>query len=111
VHEFAHCHRDLRQPGRIQRFANEAIGLRADGYTRRCAQDTTFMAAAHLAEGELDAACGKASEALDIASRLNSSQCNDFLRSFRDSLRPYGKERVVREFGERTEEMYSGMAV
>ncbi|MGR7000209.1 hypothetical protein ACU686_22640 [Yinghuangia aomiensis] len=37
VHEFAHCHRDLRQPERTQQFANEAIGLRADGYTRRCA--------------------------------------------------------------------------
>ncbi|NUP31732.1 MAG: transcriptional regulator [Streptomycetaceae bacterium] len=111
VHEFAHCHRDLRQPERTQRFANEAIGLRADGYTRRCAQDTTFMAAAHLAENELDAACSKAAEALDIATRLNSSQCNDFLRTFRASLRPYEKERVVREFSERTEDMYVGMAV
>ncbi|MGW0663471.1 transcriptional regulator [Streptodolium elevatio] len=111
IHEFAHCHRDLRLPRATQEFANEAIGLRTDGYTRRCAQDTTFMAAAHLEEGDLDQACAKASEALDIASRLNSSQCNDFLREFRTRLHPHEREPVVREFSEHAEELYAGMAV
>lgn len=111
AHEFAHCHRDLGMPHATQRFAHEAIGIRADGYTRRCAQDTTFMAAAHLVERELDQACAKAGEALGIASRLNSSQCNDFLREFRTQLQPFAGERVVREFSERAEELYAGMAV
>ncbi|MDI2128725.1 transcriptional regulator [Yinghuangia seranimata] len=111
MHEFAHCHRDLRLPKATQGFARDAIGLRTDGYTRRCAQDTTFMAAAHLEERELDQACAKAGEALDIASKLNSSQCNDFLREFRTRLKPYARERVVRDFHERAEELYAGMAV
>ncbi|NUU20161.1 MAG: transcriptional regulator [Streptomycetaceae bacterium] len=111
IHEFAHCHRDLRLPRATQGFAREAIGLRTDGYTRRCAQDTTFMAAAHLEERELDQACAKATEALDIAGKLNSSQCNDFLREFRTRLKPYQTERVVREFHAQAAEMYAGMAV
>jgi len=99
-HEFAHSHRDLGLHDRIHEYAGESLKLRREGASRRCAQDTTFMAAAHLAQGDLDAACDKATDALRIAGTLSSTQCNDFLADFRTRLRPYAKEPIARAFTE-----------
>ncbi|MFI6978240.1 hypothetical protein ACIBSV_06545 [Embleya sp. NPDC050154] len=109
-HEFAHSHRDLGLPEKIHGFAGESIKLRRAGASRRCAQDTTFMAAAHLAQGDLDAACLKATDALRIAGNLSSAQCNDFLADFRRRLRPYGREPIARAFSEEADQVMGDLA-
>ncbi|MYW02044.1 hypothetical protein [Streptomyces sp. SID3343] len=109
-HEFAHSHRDLGLQDKIHGFASESLKLRREGATRRCAQDTTFMAAAYLAQGELDAACGKATDALRIAGNLSSTQCNDFLADFRRRLQRYDKEPIVRAFNEEAEQIMGELA-
>src|SRR6185437_6790112 len=54
--KFAHCFKELRQPGNACRFAERSLDMDAD-YIRGRAFNLTLLATAHAQAGEVEAAC------------------------------------------------------
>jgi hypothetical protein len=72
-------HRDLRElhhrrgiPPASTHFA-AAIRQREPGYDRVTAMDLVGLAAAHFAEGDLDAGCATARQSIDLAAQMDSA--------------------------------------
>jgi tetratricopeptide (TPR) repeat protein len=91
---------DLHDPARaLTHFAAaRQAAYSSDGYVRDNALYLARAAHAHLALGDLEAACSTAAEALSQNDSVDSLRPSNALGDFRDRLAPYHSARVVREF-------------
>lgn len=101
--ELAHCHRDLDQPKEAGACAQEALAAHPPTRERRRAIGLFLLASTLLRRRELEHACRVGAEATELLGRLRSVRCSEYLDDFREQLRPFAGERVVREFAERLE--------
>lgn len=101
AHWFAQCYLDLGNPHMTERFASEALSLRAGtGPLCRRVQEMTFIAIAQLHSGNLDLACATGSGALKEAQRLSSPYTLGFLSRLRDRVGSHRDDANARDFDE-----------
>lgn len=95
--EAALCHRDLGEAYTAEVLAESSIAANTNR-RRRQAISRSVLATAHLQQGRLDQAVAVATSALDGLSGVRSERSVQAMRDFRQRLRPYGAEPMVREF-------------
>jgi hypothetical protein len=101
----ASCLRDLGKPAA---GVEPQVACALDAYDPVCVRSRGFahivLATAHLAAPpaiDVEAACGAADKALDIAGRVRSARVREHLADFLQRLQPYHAEPAAREFAER----------
>lgn len=88
----------LGRPGEAEPHLRRAVGLLGPGFSRDRALWLCKLAAARLAMGSVEQACGTATEAAVIIHRLDSPHCQRNLTDFRVAATPYARSAAVREF-------------
>ncbi|MFF2377044.1 transcriptional regulator [Streptomyces xiamenensis] len=96
--ELAHCHRDLGQGGRLRERATQALAAHPESRARRRAIGLVLLATGHLQEGELEAACATADQAVTTLSSLRSGRGATYFEDFRTRLDPHQHDPRVRDF-------------
>lgn len=90
------------QARNARRELERALALHPPHLVRERAQFLTHLAEAHLAERDLDAACGMLGDAFDIATRTQSTRIVERVRTVRRAVdRKYGDSNAVRALDER----------
>jgi hypothetical protein len=102
----ATCLRDLGKPAPgVEPLVESALRAYDPSCVRSCGFAHTVLATAHLGGpglgGDVEAACGAAEKALDIAGRVHSARAKQHLADFVQRLQPYLGEPAAREFAER----------
>jgi hypothetical protein len=102
----ATCLRDLGKPAPgVEPFVESALRAYDPSCVRSRGFAHTVLATAHLAGRgpgvDVEAACGSADKALDIAGRVHSARAKQHLADFVRRLRPCLAEPAAREFAER----------
>ncbi|MFC4464652.1 hypothetical protein ACFPH6_08795 [Streptomyces xiangluensis] len=92
---------DLGRPAEAQVKFRAADAAYGPGYVRTHALYLTRMATAQLQQRDVDAACGSATQALDLLADINSARSIDHVQTFAKQLLPYQSTPVAREFLER----------
>jgi hypothetical protein len=101
--ELAHCHRDLNQPEAAAERARESLEGHPEQRARRRAIGLFLLAGARLQQRELEHACQIGAEGVELLGTLRSNRGAEYLDDFRQRLRQYENEPVVREFMARLE--------
>lgn len=98
--EFAHCFRDLGDPGAACRHAELSILTSKSLYVRSLSFCRTVQATGHLLAGDLDQATALATAVVDTAAeQVRSHRVLAYLADFRGRLAQYPDARAAREFG------------
>jgi len=98
--EFAHCHLDLARSHDAVEWASRSLAL-ASGQAPRSDYFVIMVAAkAHLDQGQPDAACRLASEAIPLADQFKSARSARYLAEFRARLQAFKRSPVVRAFAD-----------
>ncbi|MER5353044.1 regulator [Kitasatospora sp. NPDC002551] len=98
--EFAHCYRDLQQWRTAAQHAEKSLRLRSPAYARSRIFCRLVLATARLGMGDLDEACGMATDALRAAGEMRSARSLEYVRDFHRRLTPYRGSAVARAFEE-----------
>ncbi|MFJ4669376.1 regulator [Kitasatospora purpeofusca] len=98
--EFAHCYRDLQQWRTAAQHAEKSLRLRSPAYARSRIFCRLVLATARLGMGDLDEACGMATDALRAAGEMRSARSLEYVRDFHRRLTPYRGSPVARAFEE-----------
>ncbi|MFE6872193.1 regulator [Kitasatospora sp. NPDC057692] len=98
--EFAHCYRDLQQWRTSAQHAEKSLRLRSPAYARSRIFCRLVLATARLGMGDLDEACGMATDALRAAGEMRSARSLEYVRDFHRRLTPYRGSPVARAFEE-----------
>ncbi|MFE7585928.1 helix-turn-helix domain-containing protein [Streptomyces gardneri] len=95
------CYLDLGEPDKaVTSFTQARKALNpADQRTRGLF--LTRAASAHLREGDVDAGCATAHEALDLAEQLQSARLNDHIQNMLAELQPVNHTPYARDLQER----------
>lgn len=96
--ELAHCHRDLGQGDRLRERATQALAAHPESRARRRAIGLVLLATGHLQEGELEAACATADQAVTTLSTLRSGRGAGYFEDFRTRLDAHQHDPKVRDF-------------
>ncbi|MFD7510410.1 transcriptional regulator [Streptomyces sp. NPDC059853] len=96
--ELAHCHRDLGQGDRLRERATQALAAHPESRARRRAIGLVLLATGHLQEGELEAACATADQAVTTLSTLRSGRGAGYFEDFRTRLDAHQHDPRVRDF-------------
>jgi hypothetical protein len=96
---FAHCFRDLREWEHAERYARCALDMN-DHYVRSRTFNTALLATSYV-ETDLDRACATGTEAVQLASGLQSSRSRRYIRDLQRRLDSRSHEPVVQRFNER----------
>lgn len=99
--EFAHCYRDLAQPGRAAEHAARAITGSDSQYPRSDFFVTMVLADAYADQDDPEQACQTAMTALHAGEALSSARCVAYLREFRQRLDRFDGNHAARDFHER----------
>lgn len=97
----AECYRDLKLPGQVRRFTEQALSRPTEEYVRSHGLRLVVSAVAELESGNLDAACAAGTRAVEVAGRISSARTNEYVRDLLHRLEPYGDEPRVAELRER----------
>ncbi|MER5870011.1 sporulation protein [Streptomyces sp. NPDC002044] len=97
----AECYRDLKLPGQVRRFTEQALSRPTEEYVRSHGLRLVVSAVAELESGNLDAACAAGTRAVEVAGRISSARTTEYVRDLLHRLEPYGDEPRVAELRER----------
>ncbi|MEU8568803.1 MFS transporter [Streptomyces pathocidini] len=97
----AECYRDLKAPGQVRRFTEQALSRPTEEYVRSHGLRLVVSAVAELESGNLDAACAQGTRAVEVAGRISSARTTEYVRDLLHRLEPYGDEPRVAELRER----------
>ncbi|MDT0270334.1 MFS transporter [Streptomyces sp. DSM 44915] len=97
----AECYIDLKVPGQVRRFTEQALSEPTEEFVRSHGLRLVVAAVAELESGNLDAACAAGARALQVAGRISSARTTDYVRNLLHRLAPYGDEPLVKELQER----------
>lgn len=101
--EVAHCLLDLERPTEAAERADESLAMLPEPRVRRRVIGLFLLATAQLRARELEHACHTGTQAVQLLGQLRSDRGSEYLSDFRDRLKPFQDEPVVREFAARTE--------
>jgi len=108
--EVAHCQFDLGHHRDAQRHVAQAISGVARLHTRRRAIDTALLASSLARRAQLDEACARGRDAVDLAARTSSMRCVQRAAQLRVELEPYLSYPPVGEFMEYIREVLPAAA-
>ncbi|MFF8960476.1 MFS transporter [Streptomyces sp. NPDC014894] len=97
----AECYRDLKAPGQVRRFTEQALSRPTEEFVRSHGLRLVVSAVAELESGNLDAACAAGTRAVEVAGRISSARTTEYVRDLLHRLEPYGHEPRVAELRER----------
>jgi hypothetical protein len=97
----AECYRDLKAPGQVRRFTEQALSRPTEEFVRSHGLRLVVSAVAELESGNLDAACAAGTRAVEVAGRISSARTTEYVRDLLHRLEPYGDEPRVAELRER----------
>ncbi|WP_413753115.1 sporulation protein [Streptomyces sp. R-74717] len=97
----AECHLDLKAPGQVRRFTEQALSRPTEEFVRSHGLRLVVSAVAELESGNLDAACAAGTRAVEVAGRISSARTTEYVRDLLHRLEPYGHEPRVAELRER----------
>ncbi|MEV0127379.1 helix-turn-helix transcriptional regulator [Dactylosporangium sp. NPDC050688] len=97
---FGHCFRELKQGKQAERFAVQSLKMDSR-YVRGRAFNLLLLATACAQVGDAARACAIGDKALELTTRLHSARAHGYLRELQNSLAPYGKAPLVRQFNTR----------
>ncbi|CAL9509598.1 MFS transporter [Streptomyces sp. enrichment culture] len=97
----AECYRDLKAPGQVRRFTEQALSQPTEEFVRSHGLRLVVSAVAELESGNLDAACEQGVRAVEVAGRISSARTTEYVKDLLHRLEPYGDEPRVVELRER----------
>ncbi|MBQ0827923.1 MFS transporter [Streptomyces tagetis] len=97
----AECYRDLKAPGQVRRFTEQALSKPTEEFVRSHGLRLVVSAVAELESGNLDAACEQGVRAVEVAGRISSARTTEYVKDLLHRLEPYGDEPRVAELRER----------
>ncbi|AOW87745.1 MULTISPECIES: hypothetical protein [Streptomyces] len=97
----AECYRDLKAPGQVRRFTEQALSQPTEEFVRSHGLRLVVSAVAELESGNLDAACEQGVRAVEVANRISSARTTEYVKDLLHRLEPYGDEPRVVELRER----------
>ncbi|WP_448320463.1 MFS transporter [Streptomyces sp. CO7] len=97
----AECYRDLKAPGQVRRFTEQALSKPTEEFVRSHGLRLVVSAVAELESGNLDAACEQGVRAVEVAGRISSARTTEYVKDLLTRLEPYGDEPRVVELRER----------
>ncbi|MDT0321300.1 MFS transporter [Streptomyces millisiae] len=96
----AECYIDLKVPGQVRRFTEQALSEPTEEFVRSHGLRLVVGAVAELESGNLDAACAAGARAVEVAGRISSARTTDYVRDLLSRLAPYQHEPSVKELQE-----------
>ena len=106
----AECYIDLKVPGQVRRFTEQALSEPAEEFVRSRGLRLVVAAVAELESGNLDAACEAGAKAVEVAGRISSARTTDYVRDLLQRLAPYENEPLVKELQERARSVLAAPA-
>ncbi|WP_239406152.1 helix-turn-helix domain-containing protein [Frankia sp. Cj3] len=94
------CYVELTKPRRAEPLLTNALKHYNDDHAREVALYETWLAEVHIQKGDIDQACAKATRALLLDARTNSTRSSERVQTLRAKLRPYADSHAVQEFEE-----------
>ncbi len=94
------CYVELGKPDRAEPLLTDALRNYSDDHAREVALYETWLAEVHFQKGDIDQACAKATRALLLDARANSTRSSERVQTLRAKLRPYADNHAVQEFEE-----------
>ncbi|MEU9890078.1 hypothetical protein [Sphaerisporangium sp. NPDC051011] len=95
--EFAHCFRDLGRPTDARRYALQCLDAETADYARSRTFSRLVLAAALLAQDELEEACTVVAAALPRIRETGSTRCRTYLRGLTTTLNNHATHHDVRD--------------
>jgi hypothetical protein len=106
----AECYMDLKVPGQVRRFTEQALSEPTEEYVRSHGLRLVVAAVAELESGNLDAACEVGARALEVAGRISSARTTDYVRDLFHRLEPYRNEPPVIQLREQARSLLAAPA-
>ncbi|MEO3756243.1 MFS transporter [Streptomyces sp. B6B3] len=106
----AECYIDLKVPGQVRRFTEQALSEPTEEFVRSHGLRLVVAAVAELESGNLDAACAVGQRALQVAGRISSARTTDYVRDLLHRLEPYDHEPLVKELREQARSLLAAPA-
>jgi tetratricopeptide (TPR) repeat protein len=103
----AECYRDLKLPGQVRRFTEQALAKPSEGFIRSHSLRLVVSAVAELESGDLDAACAVGSQAMDVAERISSARSREYVKDLLLRLEPHRGEPQVAALAARARALVS----
>jgi tetratricopeptide (TPR) repeat protein len=97
--KIAHCFRALGQGRVAEKYAARSLEMNPD-YVRGKAFNMALLASSYALQGEVEQACARGQEAVDLAAGLDSARALAYIRDVLRSLAPYASARQASEFTE-----------
>jgi hypothetical protein len=97
--KIAHCFRALGQGPLAEKYALRSLEMNPD-YVRGKAFNMALLAMSYALQGEVEQACARGRQAVDLAAGLDSSRALAYIRDVLRSLAPYASARQAGEFTE-----------
>ncbi|GIF01615.1 hypothetical protein Ari01nite_90790 [Paractinoplanes rishiriensis] len=95
--EVAHCMFDLGAHDTAQREIRQAVDGVGNGRVRRLAIDTALLASSLAASGDVEEACARGRDAVDLAAGITSARAVQRVAQLRVDVIPYEDSRSVIE--------------
>jgi hypothetical protein len=95
--KIAHCFHALEQGKQTEKFALRSLDM-DPRYIRGKAFNTALLAIGYALQGELDQACVRGRDAVDLTGSLDSARATTYIRRLLGELAPHDDEDQVREF-------------
>jgi len=95
--KIAHCFHALEQGKQTEKYALRSLDM-DPRYIRGKAFNLALLAIGYALQGELDQACVRGREAVDLSSDLDSARAITYIRRLLSELTPHDHEDQVREF-------------
>ena len=93
--KIAHCFHALGQGKQTEQYAVRSLDMNPR-YIRGKAFNTTLLAIGHALQGQLDQACTRGREAIDLTGSLDSARATTYVRRLLAELTPHDGEEQVR---------------
>jgi tetratricopeptide (TPR) repeat protein len=97
--KIAHCFRALEQGRLAEKYALRSLDMNPD-YVRGKAFNVALLAMSYTLQGEVEQACTRGRQAVDLARNLDSARALSYVRDLLRTLKPYATSQGVGEFRE-----------
>jgi hypothetical protein len=95
--KIAHCFHALGQGKQTEKYALRSLDM-DPRYIRGKAFNTALLAIGYALQGELDQACARGRQAVDLTGSLDSARAVTYVRRLLSELAPHDSEDQVRDF-------------
>lgn len=95
--KFAHCFKELHQPGTAETFARRSLDM-DDTYVRGRAFNLALLATTHAQAGAVEEACIVGTQALDLTRGIRSARAVGYIRDLLHELEPFATSPDVAAF-------------